>query len=87
MTINTETKIEEMVNHTYKGLNCKIFHDKIFHDNGFGVLFRLANKTIKTDYGCWKCITDILEKSFTNDSDTNKHIQDLINYLKPLHKR
>lgn len=80
MTINQETKIEEMVNKSYKGLNCKICPD-----TGFGVLFRLANKTIKTDYGCWKCTTKILEDSFTNNSDTNKHVQDLINYLKPLY--
>lgn len=82
MKINLETKIEEMVNKSYKGLSCKI--DKC-NDSGFGILFRLANCTDKTDFGCWKCISDILEDSFTNDSDTNKHIQDLINYLKPLY--
>ena len=82
MKISTETKIEEMVNKSYKGINCKICTD-----TGFGILFRLANGTHKTDYGCYKCITDILENSFTNDSDTNKHIQDLINYLLPLYKK
>lgn len=80
MKITKEVKIEEMVTKGYKGMNCRICTD-----NGFGVLFRLAHKTIKTDYGCWKCITGILENSFTNDSDTNKHIQDLINELKPLY--
>ena len=82
MKISTETKIEEMVNKSYKGINCKICTD-----TGFGILFRLANGTHKTDYGCYKCITDILENSFNNDSDTNKHIQDLINYLLPLYKK
>lgn len=80
MKVTKETKIEEMITKGYKGVSCNICPN-----NGFGILFRLANKTIKTDFACWKCTKDILEKSFTNDSDTNKHIQDLINYLKPLY--
>lgn len=82
MKVNIETRIEEMANKSYKGISCKICPG-----TGFGVLFRLANGTNKTEYGCWKCTRDILEKSFANDSDTNKHIQDLINYLKPLYKK
>lgn len=80
--VNTGTVIEEMVNKSYRGISCKICEE-----GGFGILFRLANKTNKTNYGCYKCITNILEKSFTNDSDTNKHCQDLINYLKPEYKK
>ena len=84
MKVNIDTKIEEMFNKSYKGLNCKIGN---CNDRGFGILFRLANGTNKTDYGCYKCITEILENSFTNESDTNKHIQDMINYLTPEYKK
>lgn len=70
--------IEEMVNKSYKGLSCKICDEK-----GFGVLYRVAEKTKKTDFGCYKCIIDILENSFINDSDENKNTQDLINQIRP----
>lgn len=69
--------IEEMIYPKQKGIFCKICDE-----GGFGRLFRVAYKTNKTKYGCYKCTIDFLEKSFINDSDTNKMIQDAINYLR-----
>lgn len=70
-------KLEEMISKSYKGILCKICEK-----DRFGVLFRIANGTIKSNYGCHNCIVSLLEKSFTNNSDTNKEIQDLINEIK-----
>lgn len=70
-------KIEEMITKSHKGISCKICSEE-----GFGVLFRTARGTNKSKYGCHKCILDLLEKSFANDSDENKEIRDLISGLR-----
>jgi len=72
-----EMTIEEMVSHSYKGILCKICES-----DRFGKLFRIAYGTKKSNYGCHNCIVSLLEKSFTNDSDENKKIQDFINKIK-----
>lgn len=69
--------LEEMICHTYKGILCKICEA-----DRFGKLFRVAHGTLKTKYGCHNCIISILEKQVKNDSDENKAIQDMINYIK-----
>ena len=75
--------VEEMVNHSYRGILCKICESDYF-----GVLFRLAHKTNKTSYGCHKCIVQILENLISSKSspvyfDDKKIYQDIINYVKP----
>jgi len=73
-----QTKLEEMVSHNYKGIMCKICEQR-----GFGILFRVAQNTKKTNYGCAKCIIQKLEEMIGSESsDENKNIQDLINNLK-----
>ena len=72
--------LEEMICQSNKGLLCKICES-----DRFGVLFRYSHKesrTIKSKYGCRKCIISLLEKEIGNNSDKNKIIQDMINYLK-----
>lgn len=71
--------VEQMVCRKYTGLLCKICESDYF-----GVLFRLANTTNKTKYGCHRCIVTILESMISSkSSDDNKKVQDFINEITP----